>query len=639
MISPYEPSKVIGLAELFSGDYEIEHIIPRSLRFDDSYSNKTICHRRYNSGENAKNNFTACDYMLGKRSKEDFDTFISCLEKAYSEKRISKTKYENLLCKAVEIPPDFINRQLNETRYISRKAREILLQVCRNVYTTTGSITQRLRQLWGWDEILEQINLPKYKVLGLIEEKEIHHNGQIKIIEKIKDWSKRDDHRHHAIDALAVACTQQGFIQRINTLNAQHTRNEMRREISNYKERLSLLDNYLIQFKPFDTAEITNHVEKINISFKPGKKVATYNVRKIKKGGRKEIMQRNIVVPRGPLSEESVYGKIKRKVTRTVKLDKKFTGVESITDEKAKNLVKNRLLEFDFDASKAFGDLKKFPIWLDANQTVPLTEVDIIDYETEYVIKYPVTNITLKDLNFVVDKKVRELLAERLKQYDNNHKEAFKDITNNPIWLNEEKKIPIKTVRCYTGISDDSVVPIKVYDNTWDIEYEKYVKPANNHHIAIYKDENGKLQEHVVTFWHAVERKKYGIPAIIKKPSEIWDDILNNRELPQAFLDKLPLDKWTYVTSMQQNECFAFNITPEDLTTAISNKNYKRITPNIYRVRKLTKGSFWFNQQYETTPRESVEDKKAGRCIQASLSSMRGIKVKINILGDIFIDE
>lgn len=638
-VSPYEPGKIIGLSELFSGDYEIEHIIPRSLRFDDSFSNKTICHRRFNSGENAKNSFTAFDYMFSRRSRSDSESFVTCIEKAYQEKRISKTKYENLLMKSIDIPPDFINRQLNETRYISRKAKEILLQVSRNVYSTTGSITQRLRQLWGWDDILEQINLPKYRSLGLIEVKTMNKNGHEVTIERIKEWSKRDDHRHHAIDALVVACSRQGYIQRINTLNAQNTREEMRREISIYKDKLSLLDNYLLQNKPFTTAEITKHIEQVNISFKPGKKIATYSIRKIKKGGKKIIDQKNIIVPRGPLSEESVYGKIFRKITRTVKLDIKFKQLDKIINEKERLLVKNRLLAFNYDAPEAFRNLKKDPIWLDEDQKTQLTEVDIVDYQSEYVIKYPVTAITQKDLEHVVDKQVREVLAHRLNQHNNNNKEAFKDIINNPVWFNEEKKIPIKSVRCYTGISEESIIPIKVYDNTWEIEYEKYVKPANNHHVAIYKDEKGKLQEHIVTFWHAVERKKYGISPIIKKPAEIWDYILNNRELPQAFLDKLPLDNWTYITSMQQNECFVFGMTKEELNMAIENKAYQTIAPNVFRVRKLTKGNFWFNQQFETTPRESVSDKKAGRCIQASLSSMTGIKIKINLLGEIFIDE
>jgi CRISPR-associated endonuclease Csn1 len=638
-ISPYEPNKPISLEELYSNNYDIEHIIPRSLRFDDSFGNKTICPRRYNSGSNAKNNFTAYDYMAGRRTREDFDTYIAFIEKAYKEKAISKGKYEKLLMQGHAIPTDFIARQLNETRYISRKAKEILLKVCYHVHSTSGAITSRLRDLWGWDEVLELVNLPKYRQLDMTEQISYIHNGQTHWKEIVKGWTKRDDHRHHAIDALAIACTRQGFIQRLNTLNAQHTRDEMFNETKDvvYKDKLSLVEKYLLKQKPpFNTAEVIKHIENINISFKPGKKVAT--ISKYKQQGKN--IETGILAPRGPLSEESVYGKVNRKITCTVKLDKNFTQVDDIVNNEVKLIVKERLLKNNGNFEKAFANLKKEPLLLvnDAN-CKPIIQVEIFSFTQEYVIKYPVTSITVKDLPFVVDKQVREILTERLKQFNHNHKEAFKDIGRNPIWLNKDKGIPIKTVRCYTGISHDSVVPIKVKDKIWQIEYEKFVKPGSNHHIAIYKDKSGKLQEHVVSFWHAVERKKYGIPVIIKQPSEEWTKILDGRELPESFLNKLPIDTWTFITSMQQNESFVFNMQKEELNFAIQSKNYRLISPNLFRVRKLTSGAYWFNQQFETTPRESMPDKKSGRCVQASVSSMTGIKVKVNSLGDIFMTE
>lgn len=637
--SPYEPGKQISIAELFSGEYDIEHIIPSSVRFDDSFSNKTLCPRRFNSGQNAKNSFTAFDYMKDKRGKVDFDNYIEFITKAYSEKRISKTKYTNLLTPGNGITPDFINRSLNETRYISKKSVEILSKICHHVKITSGSVTQRLRDLWGWDKALQQINIPKFREAGQTVMAEVVHNGQTHLEERIKDWSKRDDHRHHAIDALVVACTRQGFIQRINNLNSTENRNQMRDEISGYKNRFSLLDNYLLQFKPFETSFVVEKVKSVTISFKPGKKVCSFSTRKINRNGKKEVAQRNIITPRGPLSEESVYGKIKRKITRAVKIDKKFTFTDQIINDTFKKLVKQRLQKYNNDHETAFENLKKEPIWIDVDKKTFLTEVDIIDFVEEFVIKYPVSTVKKKDLPFIVDKRVRDIISERLAEFDGDDKEAYKNLEQNPIWFNKKNKIPVKSVRLYTKIGADAVMPIKVYDNTWDIEYEKYVKPGSNHHIAIYKDEAGKLQEHVVSFWHAVERKKYGIPVIIKNPTEEWTKILATRELTESFLQKLPKDKWQFVTSLQQNESFVFNMTKDELLHALNEHQYSIIAPNIFRVRKLTSGAFWFNQQYETEPRENLADKKARRCVQASLSSMNGVKVKINIIGEIFIAE
>ena len=111
-----------------------------------------------------------------------------------------------------------------------------------------------------------------------------------------------------------------------------------------------------------------------------------------------------------------------------------------------------------------------------------------------------------KDIPFIVDKKVKDILSEKIKQHNGNEKEAFKDV----VWYNEKKQIPIRTVRCFTGLS--AVEPIKKDENGKDIGF---AKTGNNHHIAIYKNADEKLLQHSCTFWHAVERKKYKIPIII----------------------------------------------------------------------------------------------------------------------------
>jgi CRISPR-associated endonuclease Csn1 len=230
-----------------------------------------------------------------------------------------------------------------------------------------------------------------------------------------------------------------------------------------------------------------------------------------------------------------------------------------------------------------------------------------------------------------VDKRVREIIERRLTLFSNNPKEAFKDLENNPVWFNEEKKIAIRTVRCSTGL--DAIAPVKFNERN---EAVGFVKPGNNHHIAIYQDKDGKKIEHVVTFWDAVERKLNGLPAVIQDTKKAWDLVLSAKDdYEQDFLSKLPQDSWTYLMSMQQNEMFVFNLKPEALNEAIQNKEHGLISKNLFRVRKLTEGAYWFNHHLETEPKESLEDKKLGLCIQASMSSMSGIKVKIDTLGRI----
>ena len=68
-----------------------------------------------------------------------------------------------------DIPEGFIERDLRNTQYISKKARHMLLEVFRTVVPTTGSITDRLREDWGLVNMMKELNLPEYRALGLTE--------------------------------------------------------------------------------------------------------------------------------------------------------------------------------------------------------------------------------------------------------------------------------------------------------------------------------------------------------------------------------------------------------------------------------------------------------------------------------------
>lgn len=93
----------------------------------------------------------------------------------------------------------------------------MLNDVCRRVVATTGSITDELRSDWQLVDVMKELNWEKYKEQGLVD----YHSGQDgRIIGKIQDWTKRNDHRHHAMDALTVAFTNPALIQYYNNVNA-----------------------------------------------------------------------------------------------------------------------------------------------------------------------------------------------------------------------------------------------------------------------------------------------------------------------------------------------------------------------------------------------------------------------------------
>ena len=75
--------------------------------------------------------------------------------------------------------------------------------------------------------LLQEVMLPVYDQLGRVEKREIKTKDGVKEISVIEDWTKRDDHRHHAIDALICALTNQKIIFKLNNLNKIDTINNI----------------------------------------------------------------------------------------------------------------------------------------------------------------------------------------------------------------------------------------------------------------------------------------------------------------------------------------------------------------------------------------------------------------------------
>jgi CRISPR-associated endonuclease Csn1 len=659
--------KSFSLSEALTGNnFDVDHIVPKDLLpIDNSLTNKVLVHRHCNA---TKTNQTAYDY-IAKQGETALQQYIERVDDWYKRGIISygkmlrlKVSYEEYLERKKKhketeadkkLWEDFLARDLKATQYIARKSTEILKQVCNNVTTTGGIVTSKLRKLWGWDDVLMNLQLPKYKELEektgqkftQIKEWESEQGKRKHQTEEIIGWSKRDDHRHHAIDALVIACTKQGFIQRINTLNASETKDEMQKEIDaaklkfgkdynenmlkatneivqNHSGRLSKLDQYLINQRPFSTAEVMKEADKIMVSFKAGKKVATMS--KYKAVGKNE--KTGVLTPRGALHEQSVYGRI-RVEEKNKSIKYLFENPDRIVDKKTKSFVIERLGNSDNDVKKAIESLKENPIYFDGQKEKKLETASC--FKDEIVIKYPISSLKAKDIPFIVDKKIREIVQSRLHEFNGKETEAFKDV----LWLNEEKQIPILTIRCFTGLT--AVQPIKKDEDGRDIGF---ALTKNNHHIAIYEDNNGKLVEHSCTFWNAVERKKHKIPYVVKNTHEMWDSLLD-KDLPQTFLSKLPTDNLKIKFSLQQNEMFILGMANEDFEKALNEKNNALLSKYLYLVWSIAEGDYWFRHHLETKNSELKkligvkESKRYYRLSSKGLMALNPIKIRLNHLG------
>ncbi|PIP55079.1 MAG: hypothetical protein COX07_01855, partial [Bacteroidetes bacterium CG23_combo_of_CG06-09_8_20_14_all_32_9] len=307
-VSPYTGNP-IPLCKLFDGsEYNKEHIIPKQRFFDNSNSNLVIAEKAVND---AKDNRTAWEFIEHCKGGNAGGFQIRTLEnfERYVRKQFHGRKQKNLLLK--EIPEDFVERQKKDTQYIAIKVKEKLAGIVglQNVTTTSGGITDYLREHWKLNNIFKELSIERYKKMALLtteNEKEWvdkdKHNNWI-----LKEWSKRLDHRHHAIDALVIACTSQGQITQLNTLNQiLQTNVEERKDQLKIEEGETPMDAFLKLTKeekqkilggfesmrmfdePWDgfIAEARKNIESIVVSHKPKQRILIQN-REDKKTGKR----------------------------------------------------------------------------------------------------------------------------------------------------------------------------------------------------------------------------------------------------------------------------------------------------------------------------------------------------------------
>ncbi|MGH9543495.1 MAG: type II CRISPR RNA-guided endonuclease Cas9, partial [Terriglobales bacterium] len=192
----------IGAAELFGGAADIDHILPISRFPDDSFGNKCVAHRRCNVEKVNRTPLEAFGH--------DAERWAQILDRV--KKWDDPGKLERFLCAAEDLDlaaeTSFASRRLNETRYTTSVAAKYLgllyggrdaLQPDgsrrRTIFATSGVATATLRRGWGLESILRQPEpAPSETKFG----------------------KARDDHRHHAVDAVVIALTSNSAIQQLS---------------------------------------------------------------------------------------------------------------------------------------------------------------------------------------------------------------------------------------------------------------------------------------------------------------------------------------------------------------------------------------------------------------------------------------
>ncbi len=603
-LSPYT-GKPIPLAKLFTPAYEIEHIIPRKRYFDDSLSNKVICESEVNKEKGARLAYEFINEAHGKLvtlgngksvrilSVEEYEQLVKDL---YSN---NKRKMTNLLLD--DIPEDFITRQLNDSRYISKYVKMLLSNIVRtddeqeetskNVISCSGSITDRLKKDWGLNDVWNKIVLPRFIRLNEKEDSTnytaLNTSGDLipaLPLELQKGFNKkRIDHRHHAMDAIAIACANRNVVNYLNNSNAASDKGKLRYDLQH-----KLCSHKQLIDKPWETFtedayEVLKHIV---VTFKQSQRVINKTVNYYEHfddAGKKVFIKQekgdNWAI-RKPMHKDTVFGEINIRRVKDVSLKAALECRQAIVNKDFKRQL-NLLVEMGADEKqikKFFADNKE--IW----QEINLQKIPVYYFTKDTKDRFFASRELLNDsfdlkkiLNKVADTGIQKILLKHLEENESDPKKAFSPegierMNSQIIRLNGNKfHQPIKKVRVYeksdkyakgkSGVRRTQFVEAAKGTNLFFAVYETEVKDKKTGEIGKKRIYN------TIALNDAIQRLKAGLsvappneegnaPIFVLSPNDLvyvpTEDEIKNRQL------KYPLDnnRIYKMVSSTGTECF-----------------------------------------------------------------------------------
>lgn len=575
--SPYT-GQIIPLSKLFTTAYQIEHIIPQSRYFDNSFSNKVICEAAVNQLKDRLLGYEFIKKHSGEKVDLGFGEIVTLLTEDKYEEFVKK-EYSNNISKRrkllmEDIPEKMIERQLNDTRYISKFVSQLLSNIVRsdtnddgvnskNLLPGNGKVTGILKQDWGLNDVWNDLILPRFERMN-----ELTNTGDFTAwndryqkylpsvpLELAKGFQKkRIDHRHHALDALIIACATRDHINLLNNqaANSKNLRYDLQHKLrikeTYYNEREQREKERFKEFyKPWDTftQDTRQYLESIIASFKQNLRVINKTSNKyqkyIERNGQtvKAYVSQNkgdSWAIRKSLHKATVYGKIKLRKTREVSLSNAIDNHIDIVDRDLRRKI-TELKEAGFDKkqiTKLFrnhdntwrgSDVKRVDIyyWLKnlAASRVPLDTSFNEKRVTETVTDTGIQKILLahlEDYKGLKDEKGKPVEPETVAFTP----EGIDDMNSNIIKLNDGKfHQSIYKVRTYEPLGNKFAVGYKGNRGKKYVEADK----GTNLFFAIYQDKEGKRNYETIPLDIAIERLKQGLTPVPER-NENSDELL-----------------------------------------------------------------------------------------------------------------
>jgi CRISPR-associated endonuclease Csn1 len=621
-ISPYSGNTM--KISLFD-EYEIDHIIPKSRYFDDSFSNKVLVEGFLNK---EKSNMTAWEYITQQTTQYKIQSVETYLR--YVNDNFFGRKKRNLLLE--KIPTNTVERQIKDTQYISLAVKNELAKIVGsdNVKTSTGEVTDFLRSRWGLKKLFMEITEERFKHMELwdwnTETNQPHSNWvkkyydqeQQKHVYEIKNWSKRYDHRHHAIDALVVALTEQSHIHRLNDLN-KYLQDELLKRKDDYKievkdnetiveaffnldtkrreEILQEIESSRYFEKPFEDLikQAKNYLETMVVSIKSKDKLGILTDKegkiKIDKRGNKQLKIR------GALHQETLYGKTKDPATGLLR-DIKTIELSKLAAKDVSSIVDRVLREVEIPLHR-----KKYETMKEAFTGEGLKAFNESRYQQKNPnkLKPPVYKVKV----WYTQKEDEDSTLQRL--YDHNDKLSV--ITgDNYLFIVMEKEVLNEKERLFDIAS--------LYDST-DIATRALLEKDNNYKQRIINDKLSVIEN---------EDKEELFKAQKKLESKIERVFGKKRDKLQNELNDLTNNNTNIriLFTLQQNDLVYLPENNDDPVLKLNNKefqdwlldieNKKHFCKRVYRVTKFTgKDCSFIPHNYANTisvPKDLNEEQK-----------------------------
>ena len=666
-ISPYT-GHPIPLGKLFTPAYQIEHIIPQSRWFDDSLSNKVICEAEVNQLKDRELGHEFIVNHHGERVQLSLGGIVEILSVEAYEKLVAdffaNNRAKRIKLMLDDIPDDFNARQMNDSRYISRLMMHLLSNIVRsedeegkreegvtskNVIPCNGSITDRLKHDWGIGDVWNRIILPRFERLNALTNSTDYttttangHTIPTVPIELRQGFNKkRIDHRHHAMDAIVIACCTRDHVNLLNNeaANDGHTRYDLQhklRKTEYYLDKEGKRHEKFTEFiKPWPTfTEDTYHtLQGIIVSFKQNLRVinkTSNHYAVIRDGKHKYIKQEkgDIWAIRKPLHKDTIFGEVNLQLKKKVPIKKALEDINSIVSRELKEKIKEKkALNYSNKDIIEFLEKNK-DVWSEAADG----KIEVYYYTADTTNRYFATRKSLlevvggcttmadaeKQIKSITDSGIRSILCAHLAS-EGNPSEAFsadglERMNHNIQQLNGgHPHMPIKKVRVFEQANKFSV-------GNAGQKASKFVEAAKgtNLFFVIYINEKGTRGYATVPLNIVID--------IQKQYEKAWREHLTDRLITEGLISAK--DSLLYILSPDD-----LVYVPKDGDTSIVDSQ------RIYKIVSMTGIQFMCIQHRVASPivnkMEFTTSNKMERSITGEMIKEVCIPILVDRLGNI----